>query len=153
MWHPTLGRVLAVAVMAVPPALSSHLLLGWFTVMIGPTPQALAAGYLVCSFVLHRQGRGYTLLNLKPVVYIGVLSYSLYVWQEPFFSEPSVFGVKSSIFLTFPINLISLLAVAMLSYHLLEEPLVNLRRSLRPRTPESRNIAQFESSAESCFGP
>ena len=43
--------------------------------------------------------------------------------QQPFFSEPNVFGVQSSIFLTFPTNLISALVVAMLSYHLLERPL------------------------------
>jgi len=134
-WHPALGRVIAVAVMAVPVALSSHLLIGWFTVMAGPTLQALAAGYLVCSFVLHRQGAGYTLLNLKPVVYMGVLSYSLYIWQEPFFSQASVFGDKSSILLIFPFNLISALLVAMLSYHLLERPLANLRNRFRPSAP------------------
>lgn len=135
VWHPAWCRAGAVAVMAVPVALSGHLLLGWFTVMIGPTFQALAAGYLVCSFVLHRQGAGYALLNLKPVVYIGALSYSLYIWQQPFFSEPNVFGVQSSIFLTFPTNLISALVVAMLSYHLLERPLTDLRSRFRPRTP------------------
>ncbi len=134
-WHPTLGRALAVFIMGIPVVLSNHLLLGWFTVMVGPTLQALAAGYLVCSFVLHRRGVGYTLLNSKPVAYIGILSYSLYIWQQPFFSSPMMFGVQSSIFLTFPVNLMSVLVVAISSYHLLERPLTTLRSRFRASTP------------------
>jgi peptidoglycan/LPS O-acetylase OafA/YrhL len=132
-WRPVWGRAAAVAAMAIPIALSHRLLLGWFTVTLGPLVQALAAGYLVCSFVLHRQGVGYRLLNLKPVAFIGVLSYSLYIWQQPFFSPPAIFGVPSSIFLTFPFNLVSLFAVSMLSYGLLERPLTKLRFRFRAR--------------------
>lgn len=141
-WRPAWGRAAAVAAMAIPFALSDRLLLGWFTVTLGPLIQALAAGYLVCSFVLHRQGVGYRLLNLKPVAFIGVLSYSLYIWQQPFFGTPAIFGVPSSIFLTFPFNLISLFAVSLLSYWLLERPLAKLRIQFRARPAQPAGAAK-----------
>jgi peptidoglycan/LPS O-acetylase OafA/YrhL len=66
-------------------------------------------------------------LNCKPLVFIGGLSYSLYLWQQFFLNRHST-AFQSA----FPQNLIFACGAALLSYTLLERPLLRLRHGLRP---------------------
>ncbi len=63
------------------------------------------------------------MLNVQPVVWIGVLSYSLYLWQQPFLdrSNPSWMCV-------WPINLILAVSLATCSYLAVERPLLRWRQ-------------------------
>lgn len=72
------------------------------------------------------------LLNWGPLVWIGTLSYSLYLWQEPFLNH----NARSELN-TFPFNLAAALVCAMASYYLIERPTLALRdrRARRRRTP------------------
>src|SRR5207244_1316603 len=84
-------------------------------------------------------GPVYALLNWGPVRYVGVLSYSLYIWQQPFFNGINAYGYASVPgALTFPTNTIVAFAIAALSYHALEKPLMSLRAGLRQSRPRSR---------------
>jgi peptidoglycan/LPS O-acetylase OafA/YrhL len=65
------------------------------------------------------------LLNWKPIVFVGALSYSLYLWQQLFLNRESSAWINS-----FPQNLILAIAAALASYFLLEKPLLKLRRRL-----------------------
>lgn len=65
-------------------------------------------------------------LNWRPVAFIGVLSYSLYVWQQLFLDKAS--GWWGS---TFPQNFVLAITAAVLSYLLLEKPMLRLRQRLR----------------------
>lgn len=65
-------------------------------------------------------------LNLRPIVFIGVLSYSLYVWQQLFLNRTSSNWVNE-----YPQNLVFAFAAALCSYFLLEKPFLSLRRRLR----------------------
>jgi peptidoglycan/LPS O-acetylase OafA/YrhL len=123
-------RVACVLSMIGMNVLQDNFLLGIVTVPFAYTVQALCAAYLICSYVFNRTGLGYAILNTRPVVYIGALSYSVYIWQQLFFSTPQLF---SSYALTFPFNLMLILATAIASYHLLELPLVKFRSKFRPR--------------------
>jgi peptidoglycan/LPS O-acetylase OafA/YrhL len=67
-----------------------------------------------------------TILNWKPVTFVGVLSYSLYLWQQPFLNRNSTSWINA-----FPQNLIIAAAAAFCSYFLLEKPFLRLRRRLR----------------------
>jgi peptidoglycan/LPS O-acetylase OafA/YrhL len=67
-------------------------------------------------------------LNLKPVVFVGALSYSLYVWQQLFLDRGS-----SSWHAAFPQNVALAACAALLSYAGLEQPLMALRHRLRAR--------------------
>jgi peptidoglycan/LPS O-acetylase OafA/YrhL len=58
------------------------------------------------------------------------MSYSLYIWQQFFFSKPALFGWSSPAFLQFPFCFIGALACATGSYYLLEKPLLQLRKRL-----------------------
>ncbi|MFC5490849.1 acyltransferase family protein [Dokdonella soli] len=63
------------------------------------------------------------LLNLRPVVFIGTLSYSLYLWQQPFLNRHADAPVTA-----FPLNLALAFAAALLSYFIIERPFLRLRR-------------------------
>jgi peptidoglycan/LPS O-acetylase OafA/YrhL len=64
-------------------------------------------------------------LNLPPVAYVGTLSYSLYLWQQPFLNA------KSPASLTF--RLAGLVAFALASFYLVEQPSLRLRGILERR--------------------
>jgi peptidoglycan/LPS O-acetylase OafA/YrhL len=64
-------------------------------------------------------------LNCRPAVFIGVLSYSIYLWQQPFLlNAPS---------LSLPIALLAVAVCATGSYYLIESPSLRLRARLSGR--------------------
>jgi len=65
-------------------------------------------------------------LNWRPIAFVGVLSYSLYLWQQLFLNRESSAWIN-----TFPQNLILAIATALASYFLLEKPLLKLRHRLQ----------------------
>jgi peptidoglycan/LPS O-acetylase OafA/YrhL len=72
------------------------------------------------------QGPVYWILNTRPIVFIGKVSFSLYVWQQLFTTEPPWahwFKYADSILL----NLIALGAIALFSYYAVEKPFMRLR--------------------------
>jgi peptidoglycan/LPS O-acetylase OafA/YrhL len=65
-------------------------------------------------------------LNWRPIAFVGILSYSLYLWQQPFLNRHSTAWVNS-----FPQNLAFAVIASLGSYFLLEKPLLKLRHRLR----------------------
>jgi len=65
-------------------------------------------------------------LNWKPIAFVGVLSYSLYVWQQLFLNPYSTAWANA-----FPQNVAFAIAASLASYFLLERPFLKLRRHLR----------------------
>lgn len=61
-------------------------------------------------------------LELRPIVFVGVLSYSLYLAQQPFLNRNS--GAWAN---AFPQNLVLAVAAALGSYYLVEKPFLNVR--------------------------
>lgn len=86
---------------------------------------------LILTILIHRSvyccrdvsGR---FLNWKPFATIGVLSYSLYIWQQLFINRNSSAWINA-----FPQNLLFAVTAATASYLLLEKPLLKLRQRLR----------------------
>ena len=68
------------------------------------------------------------ILNKRSIVVIGVMSYSIYLWQQPFAFSRTPLGHNSLLDLFSRIVLIGLLASA--SYFLLEQPFLKLRRQM-----------------------
>ena len=88
-------------------------------------------------------------LNLPPVAFIGVLSYSLYLWQQPFMNREA-----SHIWNTFPWNVSCAFVLAGASYYIVEKPFLALRyksKGHKPTTeahePVSRWLRQPEAGA------
>lgn len=61
-------------------------------------------------------------LNWRPLTALGLLSYSLYLWQQPFLHHRLQAPHTS-----FPLNLLLAFSLALLSYHALERPLLKWR--------------------------
>ena len=98
---------------------------------------AQAVGYsalnLLIAMCVHRammrpEGIGGRLLNWGPVAYVGVLSYSLYLWQQVFIHPGSVF----------PLNVLGALVAAVLSYYVVEKPAHRMRNWFMRRSNEAR---------------
>jgi peptidoglycan/LPS O-acetylase OafA/YrhL len=61
-------------------------------------------------------------LEWQPIAFIGVLSYSLYLWQQPFLDRDS-----GRIWSAFPLNLVLAFVLAFASYKLVEQPFLRLK--------------------------
>jgi peptidoglycan/LPS O-acetylase OafA/YrhL len=62
------------------------------------------------------------LLNWKPLVGIGVLSYSLYLWQNPF-----LLGSNGTFWTSYPYNIGFAITAALISYFAIELPFLRLK--------------------------
>jgi peptidoglycan/LPS O-acetylase OafA/YrhL len=84
-------------------------------------------------------------LNYPAVSFVGVLSYSLYLWQQPFLNRGS-----SSPYCAFPLNIVLSVAAALASYLLIESPFLRLRSAIeRARSNAPRESARAASAVES----
>jgi peptidoglycan/LPS O-acetylase OafA/YrhL len=68
-------------------------------------------------------------LNWHPVAFIGVLSYSLYIWQQFFLNRNSSSWINA-----FPENIVLAAGAALASYYVIEMPMMRFRRQLRARS-------------------
>lgn len=124
--------------------IEAHHQLAVLTVPFAITAQSIAATFLISSYVLSKRGLGFDLLNFPPVAYLGVLSFSIYIWQQPFFDKNSSYGSSEPFtLLTLPVNLFAALLVAAVSYHLLEQPLLRLRQRLRRGAHADKNSSDL----------
>jgi peptidoglycan/LPS O-acetylase OafA/YrhL len=76
-------------------------------------------------------------LNLPAISFIGVLSYSLYLWQQIFLNRGS-----TSPYCAFPLNIVLTAGMAMLSYLLIEAPFLRLRSGIECGISEWRETRQ-----------
>ena len=98
-----------------------------FDLVIGQAVQNVGIALIIdrsIRFPVSAWGR---LLNRRPLVFVGALSYSLYLWQQLFVNHHS-----SAIVAKFPLNLLCAFVLAYLSYRLVERPFLQLRQ-LRAR--------------------
>lgn len=72
--------------------------------------------------VMHVRDTAFRFLNTKPLLKIGVLSYSIYIWQQVFLNPTS-----ASVLNRLPLNLLLVCAAATFSYYGIEVPFLRLR--------------------------
>jgi peptidoglycan/LPS O-acetylase OafA/YrhL len=84
--------------------------------------------FLIVRYTQFPELRVARFLNLPVLAFFGQLSYSLYLWQQPFMNR---FG--TTILQTFPVNIACAVACALLSYYAVEKPMARMRGRLRPR--------------------
>ena len=93
--------------------------------VLGQTIANLGIALILLGIVRQSGGLIGRLLNARPLVTMGTLSYSLYLWQEPFLNFQSTHWVAS-----FPQNLLLAFGAAWLSYRLVERPFLKLKDRL-----------------------
>jgi peptidoglycan/LPS O-acetylase OafA/YrhL len=101
---------------------------------IGITLSNLCIAATIDWCIRNPDGRVGRVLNARPVAFVGVLSYSIYLWQQLFLNRAS-----TAVVARFPLNLLLALACACLSYYAVERPSLRLRRRLEPRSPHSQS--------------
>ncbi len=67
-------------------------------------------------------------LNSRPLVFIGGMSYSIYLWQQLFFNPMS-----NSALVRFPANILMVVVASLASSYLIEKPSLELRRRIETR--------------------
>jgi peptidoglycan/LPS O-acetylase OafA/YrhL len=101
----------------------------------GYTINGVAISLFLLWCVRNSHSRPGRLLNSRFIDHIGVLSYSIYIWQTLFLNHNNVtlFGPSLKLLYTFPFSWIAILAVAELSHYLIERPSLRLRDFLIKR--------------------
>jgi peptidoglycan/LPS O-acetylase OafA/YrhL len=84
---------------------------------------SLSILFLITAYIFPSDNIVYKFLNNKIIVHIGVLSYSIYIWQQFFF-----IGELRGFWRTFPYNIGVIYAVSLGSYYLWERPFLKLKR-------------------------
>jgi peptidoglycan/LPS O-acetylase OafA/YrhL len=101
----------------------------------GYTLQSCGMAILILHSILYPKWGVYRLLNLRFVAAVGVLSYSLYIWQQPFaflpFIREDLFGPSLSAWFNYRTWFLPAIVVALISYYGLERPFLRLRQKFR----------------------
>jgi len=94
----------------------------------GPLANLVIAFIILYSVFGPRNG-WFRLLNSKPLNYIGVLSYSIYLWQE-------FFVIKKEWWVThFPQNLVCIALASLFSRYVIEKPFLKLKSRFSGKPP------------------
>ncbi len=92
-----------------------------YGVVVEPSVRALCIALLVWLSINHYRSSWGRLLESKPFVMTGLLSYSLYLWQQPF-TKPDGGGVLEN-----TLGMVVAVACAIASYKLVERPFLRLK--------------------------
>ena len=122
---------LGFALILVPESLTDNYVLGVVTIPLGNLFQAWGFVLLLVQCVLFPHRSFYRVLNWSWICQLGVLSYSIYIWQQLFCTDPGVFGLPQVWWMSFPGWLVPVFVVSALSYYGLEKPLLRLRAHFR----------------------
>lgn len=102
---------------------------GYYMFPFGYSLEGIVISYLLLYFVTKHESVGGKILNSKLLVHIGLISYSLYLWQQVFLhpplDAPSLWS--ASLLGRFPLNLIASFVAAEVSYRLVEIPCLAMR--------------------------
>jgi peptidoglycan/LPS O-acetylase OafA/YrhL len=119
------------AVFFVPYSLQEMSVCDGFFKPFGKTIEGIGVALLLLQSVLLPNSGVYKLLNTPFLIWIGTLSYSLYIWQQLFSAPTQLFGFNPVWWMSFPAWMLTTMAVACASYYFLEKPFMALRARLR----------------------
>jgi peptidoglycan/LPS O-acetylase OafA/YrhL len=130
-WTFSIGSVLVIVPYVLEKFHQYHPVLQVARVTVLSTSEAIGFGVLMLQSVFLPRWGIYRVLNWRWVCQLGVMSYSIYIWQQLFCTEPEVFGLGRVWWMTFPGWLVPVFVVAAISYHGFERPILRLRGRFR----------------------
>ena len=123
--HGVLVLLLAISITTLPYTAREYDGYGIETVF-GPTLEALGALLIVIVSVANSDHLIFRILNLRPVIWFGTISYSLYLWHSVFTGNLlQECGISQNLWI------LASIGAAMISYYFIELPFVRHRKSLR----------------------
>jgi peptidoglycan/LPS O-acetylase OafA/YrhL len=90
--------------------------------LVGQSVRNIGIALCIDWCLRNSSGRIGRFLMLRPLVWVGALSYSLYLWQQLFLNRNS-----DAIWCAFPLNILLAFLCACLSYYLVERPCLRAR--------------------------
>jgi peptidoglycan/LPS O-acetylase OafA/YrhL len=91
--------------------------------LVGTTMMSLAIALIIERSVRFPDDQIGRVLNSRPFRFVGVLSYSIYLWQQPFLNRDLPSTTTS-----FPLNIALVFTLALASYYIIERPSLRLRQ-------------------------
>ncbi len=98
-----------------------------------PTAGCVCCAWILQGLVSCPEGGVARFLESAPIAAIGRLSFSLYLWQQPFAPYAGQWAPRW--FREFPANFLFAFSLAVASHWLVERPFLSLRSRLRPGVP------------------
>ncbi|HEX3384550.1 MAG TPA: hypothetical protein VHS53_05150, partial [Mucilaginibacter sp.] len=86
---------------------------------------SLLAGYIIVTNLAPSPGPVFWLFNTKLLKRIGILSYSIYIWQQVFTSNDQKLP---HFMIAYPYNILCIIVVSCASYYLYERFFLNLKK-------------------------
>jgi peptidoglycan/LPS O-acetylase OafA/YrhL len=117
-----------------------------FSYTVGETLMNLLIAVIMHRLIMFPDRAAGRLLNTTAVGGFGALSYSLYLWQQPFLNRES-----ASVFAAFPLNIALAIAAALLSYRLVERPALEMSRRLVPQLRPSSHTGSIRVQAHAAI--
>ncbi|HVX05048.1 MAG TPA: acyltransferase [Rhodanobacteraceae bacterium] len=117
--------VLAIPLVLLMNRMGNHTM----AILLGSPVMNTCIALLIESGTRHAGSLAGRFLNWKPIVFLGVVSYSLYLWQQLFLDYQSRAWMDA-----FPQNLGFAFLAALASWFLVERPFLRLRKRLRNST-------------------
>jgi peptidoglycan/LPS O-acetylase OafA/YrhL len=101
---------------------------GAYTITIGKPLELICLALVITAAVSFPGTVLFRFLNWRPLVFVGVLSYSLYVWNNLFLNAGGHWLVNR-----FPLNFVCVGGMALASHFLVERPFLKLKDHLHKR--------------------
>jgi peptidoglycan/LPS O-acetylase OafA/YrhL len=99
-----------------------------FSYPVGQTVMNVLIALTIHRVVLFPDSGAGRFLNGRGMVGLGAVSYSLYLWQQPFLNRTSQASLAE-----FPLNVLFAFGAALLSYHFVERPVSRVRRRMHEK--------------------
>jgi len=126
---PVLVPALLAVLFACVRLADSHYWLNW---LVLESVSCVCVALVIDRYVRYPGGPVGRALNFRPLMFVGTISYSLYLWQQPFLVQAPL-REDTPVWFRFPLNLGLACVAALGSYYLIEKPFLRLRdRVLRP---------------------
>lgn len=136
--NPGLFAFAALYIIVLAPVLSARFM-GWYDWPVGYTLRGLLISIVVLYAVKRPASPTGKFLNLAPMRHLGVISYSIYLWQQPFMGGFAGLSV--------PWNIVPTLGAAELSHWLVERPSYWLRDRLVLRLTRAQKSIEASDTA------
>lgn len=109
---------------------------GAYQYSVGLTLEACAIAVLLLYLIHYPRSLAGQLFNFKPLVTMGLMSYSVYIWQQLF-----LFPFNRSWMGGYPLNLLLACGAGALAYFLIEQPILRLKNRLLVRSRGGEMVA------------